>query len=216
MPKGGRGGNGGGGAPGGINPADVLSTRSLISERERSERAVDDALQVLSDVESQYGVVVEDMLVSKIRNRGGGVTLGYYDAEGNIGINEKVFANITGLNKTYDSSVKTGFHPSRGKKTGLQAVLAHELGHRLNYVAGGNDWNRLDSTADAIVKSASNSTGYANKTRQFRSAISGYATTNNAEAVAEAFADVYCNGNRAKKESRAVVNELNKYFGGNR
>ena len=43
--------------------------------------------------------------------------------------------------------------------------------------------------------------------------ISGYAKTNYAECVAEAFADVYCNGKNAKKESRAVVSELNKYYG---
>lgn len=44
------------------------------------------------------------------------------------------------------------------------------------------------------------------------SKISGYATHSNAEAVAEAIADVYCNGKKAKSESKAIVNVMNKYL----
>lgn len=40
--------------------------------------------------------------------------------------------------------------------------------------------------------------------------ISGYAKSSYAECVAEAVADVYCNGSKARVESRAIVNEINK------
>lgn len=43
--------------------------------------------------------------------------------------------------------------------------------------------------------------------------ISGYATYNNKEAIAEAVADVYCNGAKAHKESKAIVGIIKKYLG---
>ena len=214
MSKGSRGGNGptGGGGKNGSG-GEIISSSSLISERERYQGEVDSILEVLRDVEGDYGVIVEDMMVSKIKDKNGSTTLGYYDLAGNIGINEKMFQNASGLDRVYDGSVKNGFHPSRGGKTGLQAVIAHELGHRLNYVAGGSSWDKLDSSARDIIAKASRASGYKNKVAVFRSKISGYASEGgNAEAVAEAFADVYCNGSKAKSESRAVVTELNKYF----
>ena len=44
------------------------------------------------------------------------------------------------------------------------------------------------------------------------SKISGYAKTNPAETVAEAFCDVYCNGSKARKESKAIVNVIDGYL----
>lgn len=43
----------------------------------------------------------------------------------------------------------------------------------------------------------------------FAKKISGYAQYNFAECVAEAVSDWYCNGGKAKKESRAVMAVLN-------
>lgn len=42
--------------------------------------------------------------------------------------------------------------------------------------------------------------------------ISEYATVSNAEAIAEAFTDVYCNGNKAKSESKAIMSVIDSYF----
>lgn len=44
------------------------------------------------------------------------------------------------------------------------------------------------------------------------SKISGYAKHSPREAIAEAFADFYCNGSKAKNESQAIVNVMNKYL----
>lgn len=211
MAKGNRGGTSGG-ATGGAG-GNITATRSLISERERFGAEVDQALSVLQDIQDEYGVNVEDMLVSTIKDRGAGTTLGYYDWDGNVAINEKMFTNSKELDRTYDRSVDTGFHPARGNKTGLQAVMAHELGHRLNYIAGGGTWDKLDSSARTIIQRATKATGNGNKTAQFRAKISGYAKENDAEAVAESFADVYLNGSNAKAESRAVYNELRRMLG---
>ena len=47
---------------------------------------------------------------------------------------------------------------------------------------------------------------------QMAKKISTYATHSNAEAIAEAFSDVYCNGKKAHKESQAIVNVINSYL----
>lgn len=208
---GGRGSSsgGGGGGTSGSNVT-VLDSTSLISEREGKQTEVDATLRVLKAVEDRYGVNLNDVEVVTLAKKNFR-TMAYYDAGGNLAVNTNYF-NSERMNGAYDSCVASGFHPPRGNKTGLEAVVAHEMGHKLNHVAGGNDWDRLDATADAIVREACRNAGYRNQTRLFRSKISGYASRNNAEAVAEAFADVYCNGNNASKESRAIVTALNKYF----
>lgn len=209
MSKGGRGGTSGG-ATGGVGVGKVRETSSLISLRETYQTEVDQALEVLSDVRDRLGIDVNDMLVANVS----GSTLGYYDGSGNIAINEKYFKNLESLNSVYDNSIKTGFHPERGKYSGLQAVMIHELGHRLNYVAGGSTWDNLDKSAEEMVKRATKAVGMGNRTAQFRQKISGYADRGGAaEAVAESFADVYMNGNRAKRESRALYNELITQYG---
>lgn len=118
------------------------------------------------------------------------------------------------MNKAYDQCVDAGFHPPRGNKTGIEAVAAHEMGHRLTDAIGEKtglgSW-QIDRVSNDIVKSAAKKAGY-KSTKEFTAKISGYAKQNHAEAVAEAFADVYCNGSKAKRESKAVVDAMNKYF----
>ena len=205
MPKTRRGGKGG--TSGGNIQVD--KTTSLISERERKKAEVDLTLTVLRDVEKQYNVILEDVQLATISK---GNAMAYYDAGGNLAVNEKYFDNQV-MDAAYDRCVQSGFHPRRGKKTGMEAVVAHEMGHRLTDIAGIKDgrgnW-AIDSVANDIVRRAAKSLGMTHD--NLRSRVSGYATQNNAECVAEAFADVYCNGSRASKASRAIVSELNKFF----
>ena len=198
-PKG--GGNGGN---------DIISTSSLISQRERYQAEVDRVLEVMRDVEREYGAIVEDLKIAEMKK--GSLTLAYYDGAGNVRVNSRVFNNALGADTVYDDNVRSGYHPSRGDKTGLQAIVAHEMGHRLNYIAGGSKWENLDKTATNIVQRRAQNAGYGRQTAKFRARISGYGKVNNAEAVAEAFSDVYCNGNRASAESKTIVTELNRYF----
>ena len=62
--------------------------------------------------------------------------LGYFeiDGSGNTSINmNQHYVNVAKMNKTYDRSVKSGYHPSRGNNTGTEAVSLHETGHALTY-----------------------------------------------------------------------------------
>ena len=212
MAKGGRPSTRGG-ATGGLDSADILGVTSLISQREGSREEVDQTMTVLRDVYERYGVDVTDAQLATIGGKGAS-TMAYYDSFGNLAINTKYF-DAAKMDRAYDDCVKSKFHPPRGNKTGIEAVTAHELGHRLtDEVArkqGRGEW-QLDAAADDLVKEAAKKSGYGNRTREFRAKISGYGAQSNAEAVAEAFADVYCNGSKAGKESRALVEALNKYF----
>lgn len=205
---GGRGASSSGGATGGIDLINATTT-SLISAREGKRTEVDDTLRVLRDIQDMYGVDVEDVQLATIKGKGARV-MAYYDSAGNLAVNQAYF-NSERMQRAYDGCVDNGFHPSRGDKTAMEAVVAHEMGHRLNDVAAGG-WGNLDATADKIVAAAAKRLGYRGK-KGLASQISGYAQKSNAEAVAEAFADVYCNGGKASRESRAIVAELNKYFG---
>lgn len=205
-------GGGGGGTSGG-DLKNVMSVTSLISMREGKQREVDEVLNVLRDVESRYGIAanVEDVQVAKVK---GAMlaTMAYYDSNGNLAVTLGYF-DAAKMDQIMSKTVRD-FHPPRGKRTGMEAVVAHEMGHRITDVIGqklGRGSWELDKTANDIIKKAAKAAGAKNRD-SFRRSISGYASKNNAEAVAEAFADVYCNGNRARKASRAIVAEINKYF----
>ena len=208
MPKTRRGGRNAGSSGININ----ADTTSLISERERQREEVDLTLTVLRDVEREHDVILEDVQLARIKGRSGAGVMAYYDAEGNLAVNEKYF-DREAMDAAYDGCVASGFHPGRGSKTGLEAVVAHEMGHRLTDIAARNAgmgfW-ALDDISNNIIKAAAKSLKMAHG--NLRSAVSGYAQHNNAECVAEAYADVYCNGSKASAASRAVVAELRKYL----
>ena len=202
------------GKGGGLNPANIVGTSSLISGRNEGYRdEVDQVLTVARDVQNQYGVNL-DYDIATLKGKDAQGTLGYYDGQ-NLAIN-KNYMNVEKMNKTYDASVESGYHPSRGNKSGLEAVTSHEMGHKLTDEIGkkmGLKGWQLDKVSDSVLKQATTKAGYKkNETYKLASKISGYAKSSKAEALAEAFADVYCNGSKASKESKAVVDVMNSYF----
>lgn len=207
MAKGSRGGRRGGGT--GLNPGDIISTRDMLSESGVNQALVNDTLQVFKDFNDEYGYQVEQIQLAKLKPKAN--ALAYYDWEGNIAVNEKFF-NDKAMDDAYKRCIESGFHPSNGNKTTMQAVVSHEIGHGLTAEVGKKlGINDLDATATVIVKEARKQTKHKGVV-QMASKISGYATHSNAEAVAEAMSDVYCNGKKARAESRAIVNVMDKYL----
>ena len=209
----GRGSSGGGSLPkssGGVNPNNIHNERDLVSERERKRAEVDDVLTVARGISDEYGVNVGQFMLADIGGKDSGV-LAYSDGE-NVGFNASFF-NGENMNGAYDASVTSGFHPSRGSKSGMEAVAAHEYGHVLTEKAGARlgikGFSTMDSAAKTIVDRAMKTTNQ-KSSMKMASNISGYAKSSYAECVAEAVADVYCNGSKARVESRAIVNEINK------
>ena len=203
---------------GGLNPNDITKEEDMFYSEERTRQgAFDDALAVDTAVNKMYGdgVAPKSLLVAELKDSG---VLGYYKrGDNSVALSDK-YLDKDVMNATYDASVKDGFHPGRGKKSGTEAVVAHEYGHALNDRAAQKMGMGMDEAATKIVKEARSSLKTKNGTVKHRgvvqmaNAISRYATTSNVEAIAEAFSDVFCNGKRAKKESHAIVNTLNSYL----
>lgn len=209
---GGRGSSSNGGATGGVDTGHVLETTSLISQRETKRKEVDDTLTVLRDVQEKYGAILNDVHVAKMDKKGAR-TMAYYDSDGNLAVTEGYFDSAK-MDAAYDRCVQRGFHPKRGKKSGMEAAVAHECGHKLTAEAskkmGLGEWP-LDKAANKIVRDAAKKMGVS--VGSLKNKVSGYATRNNMEAIAEAFSDVYCNGSKASKESKAIVEVLNGVLG---
>ena len=208
-----RGASSGGGGAGGMNPADIVSTESLISARGENQSGVDDTLTVARDIYDKYGITVTDFRVATLKGKSAKSVMGYYDGFDNLAIN-KAYFDSKKMDSAYDSCVKSGWHPPRGNKTGTEALVAHEMGHKLSDAMGkklGYNINAVEGASSRIILEAKKNLGV-KSVGDVRKKVSGYAKKNNAEAVAEAFADVYCNGKKASKESRAIVDVLDKYM----
>lgn len=207
--SGSRSGDGFEGGGGGVNQNDIISERDMIVERGQNTDAVDEVLSVSQEMLNIYGqqVPLEQFLIAKMKPSAS--SMAYYDGS-NIAVNEK-YMNSKTMNSAYDACGK--FHPSRGNKTGMQAVVAHEFGHALSDAVGRKLGGKgIDGASLEVMRRASKQLGAKNAGAVARK-ISGYAKTSAAEAVAEAFADVFCNGKNAKKESRTVIDICNGILG---
>lgn len=208
------GGGGGGGRQGkasGVDPANIVSTTDLVSMREQNQHLVDQALQAFQDAYNDYGYLVDQIQIAELKGKARQSTMAYYDGA-NIAVNKAFFNKA--LADAYDKCVSLGFHPSRGNKSAMEALMSHEIGHALTDMAASKMGMRagsINEAATAIVKEARKLTTHKGVV-QLAKPISGYATYSNAEAVAEAYSDVYCNGSKAKAESKAIVTVLNKYI----
>lgn len=205
--SGGKGGEGWTGGGGGSEIA-VIDTTSLISARERQQLEVDETLQTFKDIHDEYGYAVYDSQVA-ILGVGNENVMAYYDGT-NIAFNASYFDKRV-IETAYARSVKEGFHPSNGNKTAIQAVAAHELGHALTDQAISKMGGKKDG-AEAILRTAQKQVGHKGKLADMAGKISGYAKHSAEECIAEAFADVYCNGKNAHRESQAIVSAMNKYL----
>ena len=137
-------------------------------------------------------------------------TLGFY-GQGQVALNSN-YTNIDKMNRVYDDAVREGYHPSRGNKSGTEAVAYHEMGHALtDSIAKKMGVKDLDASSKKIVNDAYKASGGKGGTKAWAGKISKYAQDSFAECVAEAVSDWYCNGNKASLNSKAIMTELRKY-----
>ena len=209
MAKGSRGGRRSGGITGGLSENDILGTTNLLIDTKLDDVTRKEVTKTLKDFQDEYGLSYNNTRIAKLKAKSN--ALAYYDGDG-IAINAK-YLNSKKMNDAYQRCVESGFHPKSGSKTGMEAVVAHELGHALTDMAGAKMGVKggIDASSKAIVNEARKQTKHRGVV-QMASKISGYARSSNAEAIAEAVADVYCNGKKARSESRAIVNVMNKYL----
>ena len=210
MAKGSRGGRRGGGT-GGVKPGDILGTSNLLIDTALDEKTRGEVVKTLKDFQDEYGLEYSNTRIARLKSGSG--ALAYYDGAG-IAINSS-YLNSERMNEAMKQCAESGFHPSMGNKTGMEAVVSHELGHALTDMVGSKmgitGINLTNESATAIVNEARKQTKHRGVV-QMASKISGYATHSNAEAIAEAIADCYCNGKKAKSESRAIKSVVDKYL----
>lgn len=214
---GGRGASSSTGRASGANgsAADIKSLSDMISFRGTKRAEVDAVLSVARDLNNRYGAVFGDLNIAELKKGKSQTVLGFFDpSDGSLAMN-KAFFDESRMRKAMDDCIKSGWHPSRGKKTAIEAVAAHEGGHKITEMLQGKikpgQHMSFDETATYIVKQARAKTKHRGVVKMSRK-ISEYATVSNAEAIAEAFTDVYCNGNKAKSESKAIMSVIDSYF----
>jgi len=203
---GGRGASSGGAGPygGGMGNSDtsvsVKTQHPLTDEISKGGGSFANEIMNTRDAfEREYGPAVKNMnLAVGTFNKPG--VLGAYGGDTLI-MNQKYVknANLTTAMKNSD-----GHHPSIGNKTGAEAVAAHEIGHRLGEVAA----KKAGISQRDIVERAGKTVNI--KTENMAGHISKYARSNYGETIAEASADVFCNGKKASKASRAIMSEVKK------
>lgn len=195
------------------NETDVWSERHKKSQ----EAAADQILGATRDMNDEYGVMdnVETVTVADVDKQN---VIAFYSNSDNKMVMNRKFTDIPTIEASYENCVKNGFHPPVGKRTAIEAVTAHELGHaiadKINEARRKGGYSTSEANSEIVINafraaypSKGNSLIELTKARK---SISGYALTNYHETVAEAVADVYCNGGRARKFSKAVVQELKK------
>ena len=190
----------GAGMTGGDTTTTVKSSHNLTEEIGKGGGGFANEIMNTRDAfEAEYGDAVKDITLkaATFSNRN---ALGAYGGN-TLYMNEKYIKNKN-LTSAMKDAEKSGYHPKLNGKTGAEAVAAHELGHRLGEVAS----QKAKISEKDIVARAAKKTGI--KTENMAGHISGYARSNYGETIAEAYADVYCNGKKASRASRAIVNEV--------
>ena len=211
-------GNGGGKNVNIINQEDVWSYR----HNKNNEQFVTEINNGIIAVQNEFPSVmrsVESVNASEFGGSDKNSILGVYttDASGKhtVDINRN-FTNVNKMNAVYDVDVKAGYHPSRGNKTGTEAVTIHEMGHAVTgdiaRKMGLSGTSAVDKASQTIVENAYKATKGKGGTKAWAGAISGYAKTSFAECVAEAVADYGCNGSKANDRSKAIIKEMKKYY----
>ena len=190
----------GGGMEGENTNVTVRSQRPLTDEISKGGGGFANEIMNTRDAfEREYGSAVKNIKLSVGTFNKPGV-LGAYGQD-NLIMNQRYVknANLTNAMRNTD-----GFHPSIGNKTGAEAVAAHEIGHRLGEVAA----QKAGISQREIVQRAGQSVNI--KTENMAGHISKYARSNYAETIAEASADVFCNGSKASKASQAIMTEVKR------
>ena len=191
----------GGGMDNQNTTATVKSAHPLTDEigKKGGGNFANEIMNTRDEMEREYGSAVKgiSLYAATFNQRG---VLGAYGDDG-LYMNQRYIRNAN-LTTAMQASAQSGFHPGIGNRTGAEAVAAHEIGHRLGEIAA----KKAGVSQRDIVARAAKKVGI--KTNDMAGHISKYARSNYAETIAEASADVFCNGAKASKASLAIMAEV--------
>lgn len=148
---------------------------------------------------------------------------------GEILINPTLFKTTDNINERYGRTTASKFHP---EGTSAVHITSHEAGHILDRAlieksitdtgywgsyAKAEAWNKAKISGKVISEAAKNAKktpgGKGKRNADLISEVSGYATHNRAETLAECVADYAANGSKAKPLSQEVWKILKRELG---
>lgn len=204
----------GGGSGKNVN---IISSQDVWSYRHRqgNEPFVDEINSGIRNISDDFpGMMntVQKVDAAKLGGADANTVLGFWSSDGQLALNEN-YTDVDKMNSVYDRATQSGYHPSRGNKSGTYAVATHEAGHALtDHLREKMGERNIDSAAKRIVDAAYKRAKGKGGTLAWAGKISGYAQESNAECIAEAVSDWYCNGNKASANSIAIVNEMKRLY----
>lgn len=186
------------------------------------------AAQGIEDIVKEFPQAASFISVLQGRNLSA-LTLASASFNGTISLSQRHFQDRAGLQKTYNWDVQNGGSPAG---TTSDHIVTHEAGHLLERALIGKDITGTDFAARLQAADAWNKHTYSTKViseackaakktaagkglsnAQLVHSISGYASTNRAEALAECVADYTANGSNAKPLSIEVWRILKRELG---
>ena len=147
---------------------------------------------------------------TNLKKGNGGISTTFAMPSTNISINSIVkfnsiySKNLQKWSDNYQSSFDVGHFLPIGDKNVAYMAAVHELGHCVFY--------QLNSLMDYNEKQKFNSMFKNLDVLQWQKQISGYSTLSRHEHIAEAFSDVYCNGQNATQHNKDVVNLMKDIY----
>lgn len=184
------------------------------SVKELNYSSVSEALRGLRKMINQYPEI--NKYVKRISTSDNGAMV-FRPSENGISLNPKFFKDPNAYSKLIKEQVRKGYWI---KGTTIESDMVHEAAHVLEFVLLNrnvnykntlqkeNAWEECNESGKIVLESFNNLRANGiikgNRLKESLNNISGYASKNNSEALAEAFSDCFINGTQAYELSKEI------------
>ena len=184
------------------------------SVKELNYSSVSRALKSLRNMLNQYPEI--NKYVNRISTSDNGAMV-FRPSENGISLNPKFFKDPDAYSKLIKEQVRKGYWI---KGTTIESDMVHEAAHVLEFVLLNrnvnykntlqkeNAWEECNESGKIVLEAFNNLRAKGiikgNRLKELLNNISGYASKNNSEALAEAFSDCFINGNNAHEISKEI------------
>ena len=184
------------------------------SVKELNYSSVSEALRGLREMINQYPEI--NKYVKRISTSDNGAMV-FRPSENGISLNPKFLKDPDAYSKLIKEQVRKGYWI---KGTTIESDMVHEAAHVLEFVLLNrnvnykntlqkeNAWEECNESGKIVLEAFNNLRANGiikgKKLNDLIKDISGYASINNSEALAEAFSDCFINGNNAHEISKEI------------
>lgn len=184
------------------------------SVKELNYSSVSRALKSLRNMLNQYPEI--NKYVKRISTSDNGAMV-FRPSKNDISLNPEYFKDPEAYSKLIKEQVRKGYWI---KGTTIESDMVHEAAHVLEFVLLNrnvnykntlqkeNAWEECNESGKIVLEAFNNLRANGiikgNRLKESLNNISGYASKNNSEALAEAFNDCFINGNNAREISKEI------------